>query len=38
MVDINKGWDLSTATRMVRVLGEFSMTWIEEPLAADRPA
>jgi D-galactarolactone cycloisomerase len=38
MVDINQGWDLRTATRMVRVLGEFPLTWIEEPLAADRPA
>lgn len=38
MVDINQGWDLRTATRMVGVLGEFPLTWIEEPLAADRPA
>lgn len=38
MVDINQGWDLRTATRMVQVLGEFPLTWIEEPLAADRPA
>lgn len=38
MVDINQGWDLRTATRMVGVLGEFPLTWIEEPLPADRPA
>jgi L-alanine-DL-glutamate epimerase-like enolase superfamily enzyme len=38
MVDINQGWELRTATRMVRVLGEFPLSWIEEPLAADRPA
>ena len=38
MVDINQGWELRTATRMVRVLGDFPLTWIEEPLAADRPA
>jgi D-galactarolactone cycloisomerase len=38
MVDINQGWELPTATRMVRVLGEFPLSWIEEPLAADRPA
>jgi L-alanine-DL-glutamate epimerase-like enolase superfamily enzyme len=38
MVDINQGWALPTATRMVQVLGEFPLTWIEEPLAADRPA
>ena len=38
MVDINQGWELPAAMRMVRVLGEFPLTWIEEPLAADRPA
>ena len=38
MVDINQGWDLRTAMRMVGVLGQFPLTWIEEPLAADRPA
>ena len=38
MVDINQGWELRTATRMVHVLGEFPLTWIEEPLACDRPA
>ncbi|RAI57974.1 mandelate racemase/muconate lactonizing enzyme family protein [Roseicella frigidaeris] len=38
MVDINQGWELRTAARMVRVLDEFPLAWIEEPLAADRPA
>jgi L-alanine-DL-glutamate epimerase-like enolase superfamily enzyme len=38
MVDINQGWELRNATRMVRVLSEFPLSWIEEPLAADRPA
>jgi len=38
MVDVNQGWDLRTATRMVGILGEFPLTWIEEPLAADRPS
>jgi L-alanine-DL-glutamate epimerase-like enolase superfamily enzyme len=38
MVDINQGWDLRNATRMVQVLGEFPLNWIEEPLAADRPS
>jgi L-alanine-DL-glutamate epimerase-like enolase superfamily enzyme len=38
MVDINQGWELRTATRMVQVLSEFPLTWIEEPLAADRPS
>ena len=36
MVDINQGWELRTATRMVRVLGEFLLTWIE--LGRLRPA
>ncbi len=38
MVDINQGWELRTATRMVDVLSEFPLSWIEEPLAADRPS
>jgi L-alanine-DL-glutamate epimerase-like enolase superfamily enzyme len=38
MVDINQGWSLPTAMRMVQALAEFDLTWIEEPLAADRPA
>ncbi|MBS0240623.1 MAG: mandelate racemase/muconate lactonizing enzyme family protein [Proteobacteria bacterium] len=37
MVDINQGWDLRSAMHMVRTLGEFPLTWIEEPLSADRP-
>lgn len=38
MVDANQGWDLKTACRMLPELREFGLTWIEEPLAADRPA
>ncbi|WP_242481919.1 mandelate racemase/muconate lactonizing enzyme family protein [Paracraurococcus ruber] len=38
MVDINQGWDLRAAMRGVQVLGELPLTWIEEPLAADRPS
>ncbi len=38
MVDINQGWELRNATRMVQVLSEFPLSWIEEPLAADRPS
>ncbi|MBV1799838.1 mandelate racemase/muconate lactonizing enzyme family protein [Siccirubricoccus sp. G192] len=38
MVDINQGWDVAQAVRMAGVLGQFPLTWIEEPLAADRPA
>ncbi len=38
MVDINQGWDVGTAVRMGQVLRQFPLTWIEEPLACDRPA
>jgi len=38
MVDINQGWDVATGVRMAGALGQFPLTWIEEPLAADRPA
>ena len=38
MIDINQGWDVATATHMVEVLRQFPLAWIEEPLAADRPA
>ncbi|NOG70029.1 mandelate racemase/muconate lactonizing enzyme family protein [Roseicella sp. DB1501] len=38
MVDINQGWALRTAAQMVQRLAEFPLDWIEEPLAADRPA
>ena len=37
MVDANQGWDLSSACRMVPRLAEFHLSWIEEPLMADRP-
>jgi D-galactarolactone cycloisomerase len=38
MVDANQGWDLVEARRSVPRLGAFGLGWIEEPLAADRPA
>ncbi|QPF83331.1 mandelate racemase/muconate lactonizing enzyme family protein [Bradyrhizobium genosp. L] len=38
MVDANQGWDLAEARRAVPRLGAFGLGWIEEPLAADRPA
>ncbi len=38
MVDVNQGWDLRTACSMASRLAEFGLTWIEEPLMADRPA
>lgn len=34
MVDANQQWDRITATRVGRVLEEFRLTWIEEPLDA----
>jgi L-alanine-DL-glutamate epimerase-like enolase superfamily enzyme len=37
MVDANQAWDLRAACAMAPRLAEFGLTWIEEPLAADRP-
>jgi D-galactarolactone cycloisomerase len=37
MVDANQGWDLADACRMAPKLAEFGLSWIEEPLMADRP-
>ncbi|GAA3641329.1 L-talarate/galactarate dehydratase [Kineosporia mesophila] len=34
MVDANQQWDRATAMRMGRVLEEFGLVWIEEPLDA----
>lgn len=34
MVDANQQWDRPRARRMCRALGEFDLTWIEEPLDA----
>ncbi|GAB3441704.1 L-talarate/galactarate dehydratase [Streptomonospora sediminis] len=34
MVDANQQWDRATARRMCRVLEEFDLVWIEEPLDA----
>lgn len=34
MVDANQQWDRATAQRMGRILEEFNLTWIEEPLDA----
>jgi D-galactarolactone cycloisomerase len=38
MVDANQGWDLPEAQRAVRHLGAYGLTFIEEPIPADRPA
>ena len=35
MCDANQRWDLATATRLLPVLEEVGMDWIEEPLHAD---
>ncbi len=37
MVDVNQGWDLRAACAMAPKLAEFGLSWIEEPLMADRP-
>ncbi|MHA7684005.1 L-talarate/galactarate dehydratase [Cupriavidus sp. PET2-C1] len=34
MVDANQQWDRPTAQRMCRILEQFNLTWIEEPLDA----
>jgi L-alanine-DL-glutamate epimerase-like enolase superfamily enzyme len=37
MVDANQGWTPETATGLARELAEFRLSWLEEPLRADRP-
>ncbi len=37
MLDANQGWDVETASTMMARLAPFGPTWIEEPLAVDRP-
>ena len=37
MVDVNQGWDLSTAMNNWPAYSNFNLDWIEEPLPADRP-
>lgn len=38
MLDANQAWDLETAIAMGRVLESLGPAWLEEPMAADRPA
>ena len=38
MVDANQAWDLPTAADMVDRMAGLPLTWLEEPLPADRPA
>jgi len=37
MADANQAWNLAAATDMVGELAELPLTWLEEPLPADRP-
>lgn len=37
MFDANQAWDLSTAIQMINSLAEFAPSWVEEPMAVDRP-
>jgi L-alanine-DL-glutamate epimerase-like enolase superfamily enzyme len=37
MVDANQAWDLATALEMTKALAAFGLSWLEEPLRADRP-
>jgi L-alanine-DL-glutamate epimerase-like enolase superfamily enzyme len=36
-VDVNQGWSLNQALQQAPALEEFNLTWLEEPLRADRP-
>jgi D-galactarolactone cycloisomerase len=38
MVDANQAWDVAAACRMAVALKDFRLSWLEEPLRADRPA
>jgi L-alanine-DL-glutamate epimerase-like enolase superfamily enzyme len=38
MADANQAWNLETAQDMARRIAPFGLTWLEEPLRADRPA
>ncbi len=38
MMDANQGWDLPEARRMLPRLAAYGLTFIEEPIPADRPA
>lgn len=37
MADANQAWDVEEACKRARMLGEFGLDWLEEPLPADRP-
>jgi L-alanine-DL-glutamate epimerase-like enolase superfamily enzyme len=35
MVDANSGWDVGTALRMLPILAELDVTWLEEPISVE---
>ncbi len=35
MVDANSGWDVNTALRMLPILAELDVTWLEEPISVE---
>lgn len=37
MVDANQGWDLESARNMAAAMAPYKLSWLEEPLRADRP-
>jgi len=37
MVDANQAWSFDEARTMARVLGDYDVTWLEEPIRADQP-
>ena len=37
MVDANQAWTVDHAAEMITDLGPFDLTWLEEPIAKDRP-
>ncbi len=38
MVDANQAWEFAEAEQQIRALADEGLHWIEEPIAADRPA
>ena len=38
MIDANQAWDLKTAKRMLGKINDLPISWLEEPIATDRPS
>jgi L-alanine-DL-glutamate epimerase-like enolase superfamily enzyme len=36
-VDVNQGWSIEAALQLAPALEQFNLSWLEEPLRADRP-